>query len=314
MEQLNSAKPNWDDHSLSENPSELNQKPTLRLTRFALLKIARIDDFLDGFYEGSIDQAKSFGADMLVFCDRPWMGESLQLPLSDQLEIAVLSFSSFDEWFSRLGKDTRNEIRKGSKRGVEIRAISEPSGSEAQQIVDLFREAPFREGRYFASYDSWNAQRVMAKFRTDDRFVTTAAFYEGKIVGVAKFKFRGKVAVVNNLLSSLAVRRKIKNVANSLLAEQIKMLSDRGVRHLTYGKIGVLSGLDHFKRSNGFKPVTVNYNYILLTRKARLSSRFGFYQPKDIMFSTKLRFVVPLLGSLQAHLPLTMIQKFHLYA
>jgi hypothetical protein len=299
---------------LTESFSPLKDNPALRPIRFANLRFARGDDFLYSFDKDSVDEARSLGADVLVFCDRPWLGESVQFPLTDRIEIALLSFNNFDEWFAGLKKDTRNEIRKGSKRGVETKVIEKLSVSEAQEIVSLFRESPFREGRYFEGYHHWTLNRVMESFKTNEEFISIASVYEGKIVGVARIKFKGPVGVVNTLLSSLNVRRKVIGVSNSLLATQIQMLSDRGVRHLTYGKMGVLGGLDHFRISNGFKSAPVDYNYVLLTRKAKVFAKFKIYQPRDLIFSTKLRFVVPLSIPLQKHIPIRLIQKLHLYA
>jgi hypothetical protein len=299
---------------LMESLSPLKDNSGLRPIRFANLRFARGDDFLYRFNKDSIDEARSLGADVLVFCDRPWLGESVQFPLTDRIEIALLSFNNFDEWFAGLKKDTRNEIRKGSKKGVETKVIEKLSVSEAQEIVNLFRESPFREGRYFEGYHHWTLNRVMESFKTNEEFVSIASVYEGKIVGVARTKLKGPVGVVNNLLSSLDVRRKVIGISNLLLATQIKMLSDRGVSHLAYGKMGVLGGLDHFRISNGFRSVPVNYNYILLTGKAKLFARFKIYQPRDLIFSTKLRFVVPLSIPLQKHIPIRLIQKLHLYA
>ena len=286
----------------------------LRPTKFANLKFARGDDFLYRFDKESIDRAKALGADVFVFCDRPWLGESVQFPLTDRIEVALLTFKTFDEWFAGLKKDTRNEIRKGEKRGVETKVIKELSASEAQEIVDLFRESPFREGRYFEGYHHWTLERVMESFKTNEEFISLASMYEGKTVGVARTKFRGPVAVINNLLSSLPARRKVIGISNSLLATQIKMLSDRGVNHLVYGKMGVLGGLDHFRTSNGFQSVMVDYNYVLLTQKAKAFAKLKIYQPRDLIFSTKLRFIVPLSIPVQKHVPIRLIQKFHLYA
>jgi len=299
-----------------EPSSMLDHKSPVKLKKLAFLRLAhRRDEFLYPFDEHSIDEAKSLGADIFVFCDRPWMGESIQLPLHDAVDIALLSFNSFDDWFASLARRRRKDIRECSNDGVEIRPMVEPSVSEAQEIVDLYRESPFREGRYFVGYHSWNIRRVMEKFRTNDTWVSNVAIRAGKIVGVTKAKFKGQVAVSNSVLSSLAIRQKVRGVSSSLLAAQIKLLSAKGVKHLKYGHIGLgLDSLDHWKTSNGFRPVKVNYNYVVLTRKARLCSKFGIYQPWEMIFSTKLRFAVPLLGSLQPHLPVRLIQKFHLYA
>lgn len=299
---------------LMESFSSQKHNSTLRPIRFANLRFARGDDFLYRFDNDSIDQARSLGADVLVFCDRPWLGEFVQFPRTDRIEVALLSFNNFDEWFTTLKKGTRYEIRKGGEKGVETKIIEELQVSEAQEIVNLFRESPFREGRYFEGYHHWTLKRVMESFKTNEEFISIASMYEGKIVGVARTKFKERVGIINNLLSSLSVRRKVRGVSNSLLATEIKMLSDRGVSHLAYGKMGVLGGLDHFRVSNGFKSVQVNYNYVLLTRKAKLFAKFKIYQPRDLIFSTKLRFVVPLSIPLQKHIPIRLIQKLHLYA
>src|SRR5712691_10031011 len=118
---------------MMESFSPLKGNSTLRPIKFANLRFARGDDFLYRFDEDSIDEARSLEADVLVFCDRPWLGDSVQFPLTDRIEIALLSFDNFDEWFASLKKDTRNEIRKGSKRGVEIKVIQELSVSEARE-------------------------------------------------------------------------------------------------------------------------------------------------------------------------------------
>jgi hypothetical protein len=196
-----------------------------------------------------------------------------------------------------------------------VRTVSELSDSEAQEVFDMFRESPFREGRYFVGYHSWSRRRAIEEFKTNDRLISSVALYGGRVVGISRYKFKGLVAVSANQLSSLAVRRKVHGVANLLLAHQIKMLASKGVKHLKYGKLGVgLDSLDEFKTSNGFRPVIVHYNYVLLTPRARLFARFGLYQPWDLVFSTRLRSVVPLLGSVQPHVPIKLIQKLHLYA
>src|SRR5260370_2367557 len=296
---------------LMEYFSQQKHNSALRLIKFANLRFARGDDFLFRFDKDSIDEARSLEADVLVFCDRPWLGESVQFPLTDRIEIVWLSLNNFVEWFVSLKKDTRNEIRKGSKKGVETKVIEELSAPEAQEIVNIFRESPFREGRYFEGYHHWTLNRVMESFKTNEEFISIVSVYEGRIVGVARTKFKGPVGVVNNLLSSLDARRKVIGISNSLLATQIKMLSDRGVRHHTYGKMGVLGGLDHFRISNGFRSAPVNYNYVLLTRKANLFAKFKIYQPRDLMFSTKLRFVVPLSIPLTKHIPLRLIHNLN---
>jgi len=99
---------------LMESLPPLNDNSTLRPIKFANLRFARGDDFLYRFDRDSIDEARSLGADVLVFCDRPWLGESVQFPLTDRIEIALLSFRNFDEWFNGLKKEVREESRPKS--------------------------------------------------------------------------------------------------------------------------------------------------------------------------------------------------------
>src|SRR5205807_10239356 len=123
---------------MSEPSLIVLDRAPIKLKRLAFLKIARLNDFLERFDQESVDEAKSRGADILVFCDRPWMGETVRFRRSDRLEIALLSFNSFDDWLSKIEKYRRNEVRKSTKEGVEIRPLIEPSFSEAKQILDLY--------------------------------------------------------------------------------------------------------------------------------------------------------------------------------
>src|SRR3989442_3058832 len=112
---------------LMESLAPLNDNSTLRPIKFANLRFAGGDDFLYRFDRDSIDEARSLGADVLVFCDRPWLGESVQFPLTDRIEIALPSFRNFHEWFNRLTKEIRNQIRKGSKSADAAKCIAKVS-------------------------------------------------------------------------------------------------------------------------------------------------------------------------------------------
>jgi hypothetical protein len=286
----------------------------MKLTKEGLLTFARLDDFLEPFTAAHVEKAKSLGADVLVYSDRPWMKESRHsTELSNTLRIALLQFDSYDHWLSRLNKDTRYEIRK-SRKMIQTRIIERATKPEAEQIVGLYTESPFREGRYFAEYSAWTAEKLLGKDLTDRRQLSVVAVYENQVVGFAKTIFNGQVAVVGTMLSSLSIRKKVRGVSNALLSAQIEALSQKGIRFLVYGKLDVLAGLDRFKASHGFTGATVIYSYVTLTPKGRLLAGLGMYQPFDIVFSTRLKFLIPHLGNLQRHLPLSVIQKLHLYA
>ncbi len=279
------------------------------------MKIAQSDEvlpILEPFNEKLRASAEHLGADVLAFCDRPWMGENLRLPKSDKVQVSLLSFEHYDRWFSKIKSETRNAIRKSAKMGIEIRDLTEPSTSQAQEILGILKETAFRGGVYFAGYDFWNLNEVMKRFRSNEELIPSVALYQGKIIGCARVRFKGEVAVINSLYSSITLNKTLRGVTNALLAAQVRLLSDRGVKYLAYGLRETLPGVESFQKNNGFEFIPVNYNYLLLSHKASLASIFGHYRPR-YMVAYKLKPITPLLYRIQRRLPVYVVQKLHLY-
>jgi hypothetical protein len=293
-------------------------KTPIRISYLAFLRFVclgyGVTDYLYGFTEDCVTRARRLSADFLVYANRPWLGEKTKLSLNDEVSVAVLSIENYDKWFSGLKKQTRTMIRKSEKDGITTYCLDRPSSSEAEGIFRLFTETPFREGRYFEGYHTWNTSRVFREFGTTDQMVSVLATFEDKIVGVSRIIFEDKAAVVQTLLSSVRIRDSIRGVSNSMIATLVQEASKRGIRYLIYGKMGILPGLDAFRVNNGFRPIQVAYNYLPLTRKAELFAKFGIYRPKDLLFSIKLKGMVSSAESLQKYIPIPIIQRFHLYA
>jgi hypothetical protein len=256
----------------------------------------------------------SLGADIFIFSNRPWLGENQKLQLSRKLQIALLSFTSFEEWFSLIRKETRNDIRKSRKDGAKVEILDNPSPELSREILRIFRESPFREGRYFEGYHIWNEENIQSAFQTSGSILTVVAKYDGRVLGVSRILYREKNAKVMTHMISLAGRNSVRGIASAMLAADIDYLTKKGVRYLTYGKSGVISKLDQFRKHNGFELIEVDYNYLPLTLKGNEYCRLGIYEPPDILFAGKFQFALKLLEGLQPHLPLSMIRKFHLFA
>jgi hypothetical protein len=289
--------------------SSQDNEPRINLTKFLSLSFAKSDPYLPilgGSDTISQVKAKSMGADVLAFCERPWLGESIVLPHNDVVEIALLSMESYDKWLSELHKHTRYEIRKAEQAGVEIRVVKKLTPTEGDSILQMLRETPVRGGTHFLGFRFWDINTVMDRFRTDDEFVTVIAIHENKIVGIARTHFNGQVALVRNLYGSVTAREKVRGVANLLMAAQIRLLIERGVKHLVYGFKERSETVIRFQENNGFTFLKVHYNYLLLTRKAKLIASFGLYRPRE-MVAYKLSFN-PLWQSIQRRLPLGAIR------
>lgn len=275
--------------------------------------LARLHETIYGFEYKIVEYSISLGADILIFSNRPWLGENQKLPLSTRLQVALLSFTSFEKWFSTIRKETRNDIRKSKKEGVRVEIVDNASPELSGEILSIFRESPFREGRYFEGYHLWNEKKIQSAFRTTGNILTVVAKYNGRIVGVSRLLYRGKNAKVMTHMVSLSGRSSIRGAASAMLAADIEYLAEKGVRYLTYGKSGVISKLDQFRKHNGFESIEVNYNYLPLSLKGNGYCRLGIYQPPDIFFAARFQFALKLLEGLQAHLPLTLIRKLHLF-
>lgn len=272
-------------------------------------------DFLDAFSDHIVNEAMRIKADLLVFPDRPWMGENIRLAHSDPIKIALLSFSSYDDWWGSAGMaKVRNHARAAFKAGVRIEEVREISDQGmAKDVVKMYDESPFRGKRYFPSYGRWDAASVQRYFRTDEASITLVAKVDGRAVAIDMSRFKGKVAVVASGITSLQARTKCRGIDRMLLAKQIELLARRGVKYLVYGKMGVLPALDNFKLEVGFRPVKVNYNHLFLTRKAMILAKFGLHRRPDILFS-KHPSILPTLASVQRRLPLSVVSRLHLFA
>ena len=277
-------------------------------------RIASVDDFLEPFSNEMIDQAERMGADVLVFPDRPWMGEAIRLGKTDTVKIALLSFRSYDQWWASLRREARVSVKHPLKLGATVKRVEQPSDQVVAEILAIFKETPFRENRFFPGYYAWNESEVRREINTDRQNLSVVTTWRGRVAGVSHMRFFGQVAKVMQFLTSLEARRDCRGLSNLMMAKQVELLTEVGVRHIIYAKFGALPSLDAFKVRNGFRPVAVNYNHILLTPKAQALAKLGLHRRSDVWLSRYSRSIIPFLASLQRLLPPSLIMRMGLYA
>ena len=92
-------------------------------------------------------------------------GSKIQLPIGYGL-LAVLPISTYDYWSNQQVKGTTpNMIRKSQKAGVQVREATFDDGF-VRGMVEIFNEAPIRQGRRFWHYgkDFETVKREFSRF------------------------------------------------------------------------------------------------------------------------------------------------------
>jgi hypothetical protein len=241
-------------------------------------------------YEKNITPTQDFlaklperGIDVYTFLDRRWSSPIDNPPADWVMEndnVGLLEIKTYEEWMQRVGKKTRNMIRKAEKAGVKI-SIVEPSDKLAEGIWKIYHETPIRQERAFTHYgeplDTVRGNMYAAKNNT---FI--GAYLGDELVGFIQILYGDGVAIVSNILSLQQHWDKALN--NAVLAKAVEVCVSKGQRWMMYGRFGNHPSLDRFKDNNGFVKYSIRRVYIPLTSKGKLAIKFGMYKaPKDAL-------------------------------
>jgi hypothetical protein len=200
--------------------------------------------------------------------------------------LAVLPITSFDHWWNKQVKGTtRNMIRKSQKAGVEVRqAIFDDDF--VRGMVDIFNEAPVRQGRRFWHYgkDFETVKRQFSQFLFREDLI--GAYYKGELIGFVMLANAGRFGVLGQFISKMEHRDKAIN--NALIAKTVELCANRQLPYLTYGS-WTESSLVDFKRHSGFEAMKVPRYFVPLTQKGRLGLKLGAHRDWKEMFPEQLK-------------------------
>jgi len=215
--------------------------------------------------------------DIYTFLDRKWCCPIQNPPSSWVAEddnVGLLEIKTYDEWWQKIGKKTRNMVRKAEKAGVKI-AVVEPTDKLAEGIWRIYNETPIRQGRAFTHYgESLELVRANMYEAKNNSFI--GAYLGEELVGFIQILYGDEIAVISNILSLQA--HWDKGLNNALLAKAVEVCAGRGQRWLMYGRIGNHPSLDTFKENNGFVKFPITRYYIPLTGRGRLAVRLGLHR------------------------------------
>lgn len=223
------------------------------------------------------------GIDIYTFLDRTWCCP-IKSPSSSWIRsddnVGMLEITTFDAWFTSVGKKTRNMIRKAEKSGVKV-SVVELTPPLVEGIWKIYNEIPIRQGRAFSHYGQ-ALQSVADNMAQAKNATFIGAYLEGDLVGFIQIIYGDHIAIISQILS--LQKHWDKSLNNALLAKAVEVCASNGNHWLMYGRIGNHPSLDKFKESNGFVKFPIARYYAPLTGKGKFAICLGLHKPfKDTL-------------------------------
>jgi hypothetical protein len=227
--------------------------------------------------ETLVEKLKEMGVDIFTFIERKWH-QTIPNPPRNWIKtddnIALLQVPSYDEWWSSIGKKTRNMIRKAKKSGVTTK-VSAVDAELAEGIWKIYNETPIRQGRSFPHYGValQTVKRIVLSSKNSN-FI--GAYLENELVGFIQLVHGDNITIISQILSLQAQWDKAVN--NALLAKAMEVCADQQVKWLMYGRMGNHPSLDKFKQNHGFTKFPLTRYYVPLTTKGKIAAKVGLYR------------------------------------
>ena len=285
---------------------------TVQVRKKAFFKIAH--DFHD--YEKNIVPSDDFleklslrGVDIFTFLERKWC---FQIPnpssswAKAEDNVGLLEVKDYSAWWNRIGKKTRNMVRRTEKSGVKV-AVVQPSEKLAEGIWKIYNETPIRQQRAFPHYGE-SLRDISKKINGVHNSTFIGAFLQENLIGFIHLVYGDNIAIISQLLSMQ--EHKDKAVNNALIAKAVEVCASSGVRWLMYGRMGNHPSLDKFKESNGFSEFLITRYNVPLTARGKVAIRLGLHRDfKDALPQSLKYSLIPVFNWISRN---RMRLKFHL--
>jgi len=262
---------------------ELNSLAARRKLFFRIARNAR--EYETDVYptEAFLEKLKERGVGIFTFVERKWHKKISNPPRSwikADDNIALLQVPSYSEWWSNIGKKTRNMVRKAEKSGVKTE-VAAPDKELAEGIWKIYNETPIRQGRGFPYYGvslKWVKGSVLPS--ANSMFI--GAYLEDELVGFIQLVHGDNIAIISQMLS--LQKQWDKAVNNALLAKVIEVCAAQQVKWLMYGRMGNHPSLDRFKQNHGFTKFALTRYYVPLTAKGKTATTLRLHREfKDVL-------------------------------
>ena len=232
------------------------------------------DEWIRDFYP-TREYLESLDADIFSFWQRfPDTKPRYRDLYMEWDNVAVLEVKSFEDWWKKIGKKTRNMVRKAEKKGVMTRIVK-PDDRFFMGVTQIYNEKPFRQGKPFRHYGK-SFRQVKSDFTlTLNQSTFLGAYFNGKLIGFAQLLHTDKYTLLSQILSLETYREKAP--MNALIAKSVEVCAEKNIRYIVYGKMSA-GGLGDFKRHNGFQKKLVPRYYIPLSTKGKVALTLGLHK------------------------------------
>lgn len=241
-----------------------------------------------------MDKLGDRGADIFNFIERKWcyliQNPSKSWARADD-NVALLQVTNYDEWLKKIGKKTRNMIRKAEKSEIKTEVV-EPDQSFLEGVWKIYNETPIRQERSFPYYGI-SLKTVIGSILSSQNCTYIGAYSGKELAGFIQLVNGKNTVRISKILSLQAYRDRAVN--NALVAKAAEVCAAKGVQWIMYGRMGNHPTLDEFKQNNGFTQFQLTRYYVPLTTKGRLAIKLGLYRDlKDSLPQSLKRPLFPL--------------------
>jgi hypothetical protein len=225
------------------------------------------------------DKAAELNADIFTFTQKLPATKPKYSYHREWESIAAIHLVSFTEWWEGLPQETRKNVRRAQKRGVQVR-ISDFDDKLIEGIRGVNDDSPLRQGTanaYFGkSFDETKERYGEFAGRCD--FI--CAYFGDELIGFLHLIYRGDVASILNLTTKSS--HFDKRPSNALVAKAAEICYAKGISYITYGLFNYGnkhdSPLREFKIRNGFKEILVPRFFVPLTLWGKLCIKANLHR------------------------------------
>jgi hypothetical protein len=242
-------------------------------------------------------RASGFRADIFSFTEKlPTSRPKYEYWLEWE-SLATIHITSYKDWWEKLPQETRKNVRRAQKRGVEVK-VQKLDRELAEKIVEVNNDSRFRQNVPFDHYGKTVDQVMKDQSSFLDRSDFVCAYTENELIGFLKLVHRGELSTILQFVPRAS--QQDRRPANALIAKAVELCEAKGVSYLVYGLFNYGnkqdSSLREFKIRNGFEERLIPRYFIPLTAKGTLCIKFklhrgllGILPPKAIRMGVAAR-------------------------
>jgi len=177
---------------------------------------------------------------------------------------------TYQDWWKKVGKKTRNMVRKAEKNNV-ITSVIQPSTELARDICRVYNSSQRKQKRKNNNYGKTD-QEVLKEITSSSKNVFIVSRLEHEVVGFSQLVCYDDTVFIKRLIS--LETHWDKGINNALIAKVIEISADRGIKKLIFAHWNPWffpeESLIDFATNNGFRLRKVTRYYAPLTWSGRV--------------------------------------------